>query len=512
MQSFESQVKTRTSDTLLSLFKRLPSIWNMRRKAARMAESLPQYRGAVAVPDSETIYSWIEGLCETPHRRPGTPEGRRAEHWVARTLNELGLQDVSLDPIPMTLWTADKWSLTVEGESIPSFYVLNTGFTGPDGVSAPLAFVGTGAARDFRRADVSGKIVVADVPFPYLPVGFLMRLLRACYFLSDLDASVGLGYGQYLNFARQNFLGGDTADTAPAHDVYWQAHRRGAQAICLILRDQPSRSNTHYGPYDGIMKPMPGLWIGKHDGMRLRELAKNGAEATLRLQGSTEDGVTHNVWGVLPGQSDEVVLVTSHHDSPFQGATEDAAGVAQVLAQAWAWSRLPAERRPKTMVFVVDAGHFYGSIGAASFAATHKALLKRAGILITLEHLAAKEVQEREGEYVPTGQPAFTVMFTTPAPRVVAAVIKALRAKPAKATASIPADFFGPAPTSDALGYVLGSDVPVVSWIGCPYYLLDQHDTLDKVDKRELKPICETVTELVKTFMVMEPHLRRRKT
>ncbi len=59
---------------------------------------------------------------------------------------------------------------------------------------------------------------------------------------------------------------------------------------------------------------------------------------------------------------------------------------------------------------------------------------------------------------------------------------------------------------------MLGSDVPVVSWIGCPYYLLDQHDTLDKVEKRELKPICETVTELVKTFMVMAPRPRQPKT
>lgn len=512
MESFESQVKTKTSDTLVSLVKRLPAIWNLRRRAARMAASLPEYQGAVPVPDSDTIYSWLEALCETPHRRPGTPEGRRGEQWVARQLEELGFQDVALDPIPITLWTANEWSLTVGGEPVPSFYVVNTGFTGPDGVTAPLAFVGTGTERDFQRVDVSGKIAVADVPFPYLPVGILMKVLRACYYLSDPEGSVGVGYGQRLNFARQNFLGGDTADTAPAHDVYWQAHRRGAKAICLILRDQPSHSNTHYGPYDGIMKPLPGLWIGKHDGMRFRELAKTGVEATLRLRGSTEQAVTHNVWGILPGQSDEVVLVTSHHDSPFEGAVEDASGVAQVLAQAWAWSQVPQERRPKTMVFVADAGHFYGSIGADTFTAAHKAVLERARILITLEHLAAKEVEERDGQYVPTGRLAFTVMFTTPEPTIVAAVIKALRAKPAKATAPLAADFFGPGPTSDALGYVLGSDVPVVSWIGCPYYLLDQHDTLDKIDKAELKPICETVTELVKTFMAMEPRRDPPKT
>ncbi len=501
MESFESQMSTRTSDTLVSLIKRLPAIWHARREAQRIVASLPEYGGTVTVPDSEAIYSWIEGLCETPHRRPGTPEGHRAEQWVAERLRAFGLENVTMDPIPVTVWTAHNWSLTVEGEEIPGFYVVNTGFTGPEGVTAPLAFVGTGTGKDFARVDVSGKIVVADVPFPFLPTGVLMKLMRACYVLSDPDNSVTLGSRQYLNFVRQNFLGGDTAETAPEHDVYWQAVRRGAKGICLILRDQPTNSNTHYGPYDGIMKPLPGLWVGKYDGLRLRELAEAGAEAALRLEGGTEPGVTHNVWGVLPGRSDEVILVTSHHDSPFQGAVEDASGTAQVLAQASAWSRVPKEQRSKTMVFVADAGHFYGSIGADTFAAGHKDILERTRILITLEHLAAKEVEAREREYAPTGKLTFTVMFTSPEPTVIASVIKALERKPAKATASIPADFFGPGPTSDALGYVLEGGMPVVSWIGCPYYLLDEHDTLDKIDKRELKPICETVTEIVKTYM-----------
>ena len=53
--------------------------------------------------------------------------------------------------------------------------------------------------------------------------------------------------------------------------------------------------------------------------------------------------------------------------------------------------------------------------------------------------------------------------------------------------ASIPSDFFGGAPTSDASGYVIEAGVPVISWIGCPYYLLDSHDTLDKIDRDALR-------------------------
>ncbi len=503
-ERWEGRVSTSRSDALMGMLKRLPSTWSAKRKARRIASTLPDYEGTVTIPDSEIIYSWIEGICKTPHRRPGTAYGHRAERWVAERFREIGLKNVTLDPVPITVWMARHWSLMVAGEETPSFFVLNTGFTGPEGVTAPLVYVGTGTPEDFKRVDVSGKIVVADVPFPYMPTGVLVKLTGGAYMLSDPDHSVTLGYGQYLNFVRQNFVGGTTAETAPKREVYWQAYRHGAAAICLILRDQPSNSNTHYGPYDGIMKPLPGLWVGKYDGMRLRELSEKGAEATLELTGGSKPGAMHNVWGILPGVSDEVILVTSHHDSPFQGAVEDGAGVAQVLAQAWAWSRVPKEQRPKTMVFVVDAGHFYGSLGAHAFAREHKEIMKRARILITLEHLGAKEVEERDQGYAETGRLAFTVMFTSPDPTVIAVVMKALKTKPARVTAPLPADLFGPAPTSDAAGYVLEAGVPVISWIGCPYYLLDDHDTLDKIEKGELKSIAETATEIVKVFMAME--------
>jgi hypothetical protein len=419
----------------------------------------------------------------------------------------MGVQQVTMDPVPITVWTAKRWSLTVAGKEIPSFFVVNTGFTGTKGVTGQLVYVGTGSPKDYAKQDIAGKIVVAEVPFPKIPYGSLLKLSGAAYAISDPDGSITLSSSQYLNFVRRNFVG-STEENAAANDVYWQAYRKGAAAVCLILRDQPSNSNTHYGPYDGIMKPMPGLWIGKYDGEELRKSARVGAQATLTLEGGTEPGVMRNVWGILPGLSDEVILVTSHSDSPFHGAVEDGAGVAQVLAQAWAWSRVTKEQRPKTMVFVADSGHFYGSLGAFTFAREHQDIMKRARILITLEHLGGKEVKEKNGEYALTGRINFTVMFTSHDPRVVASIMKAFAKKPARMTASIPYDFFGPAPTSDAGGYVLESEVPVISWIGCPYYLLDEHDTLDKIEQKELKPIAETVSELVAIHMGMPANIK----
>ena len=474
----------------------------MRQQAGRIAGALPRCDSELELPDEKTIYSWIEEISSTPHRRPGTPEGHLAESWVQGKMREIGLEDVTVEPVPIDVWAAQRWSLTSCGRNIPCFYVLNTGFTPDGGITAPLVYVGKGGQDEMERADVKGKIVVADVTFPMMPTGLILKVAKAAYFLSDPDRSVALGTRQYLNFVRQNFIGGvDSPELAPENDAYWQAVRRGAKGVCLVLRDQPSGSNAHFGPYDGLMKPLPGVWVGKYDGEALRALAKSGAEATMVLEGQVRPGAMSNVWGVLPGRSDDVVMLTSHHDSPFRGAIEDGAGVAQVLAQAAAWSKVPKEDRPKTMVFVIDAGHFYGSQGGHEFAKSHPEIMKRTRLLITLEHLAAKEVREQGRVYEETGRLAQTVMFTTPEADIVAMAIRALEDRPARVTAVVPSDFLGPVPTSDAAGYVIEAGVPSISWIGCPYYLLDEEDTLDKVAKDELVPIAQTVAEIVRLAM-----------
>lgn len=501
---WEQTSSTRTSRALVDIVKRLPRIWADRSRARQLAAGLAVDPGEVPVAPDALLASWVRDACATPHRRPGTPEGARAEDWVAARFREMGLADVALDPIPIPVWQARRGTLTVGGQAVPCFPVIHTAFTATGGLTAPLAWVGTGTAGDFARTDVAGRIVVADVPFPRMPTGLLMRGLKACYHLSDPGGQIGLSTTQHLNFVRQNFIGGvASAEEATERDVYWQAVRRGAVGLCLILRDQPGNSNTHYGPYDGILKPVPALWIGCEDGHELRRQARAGVQATMVLEGSVEPGVMHNVWGVLSGMSDEVILVTSHHDSPFQGAVEDASGMAQVLAQAWAWSQVPRERRPRTMVFVIDAGHFHGSQGAHGFARTHADLMARARILITLEHLGGKEVAGTDDGYVETGRPAFTVMFTSSEPTTIASVIRAMTTFPPLRTAAIPSDLLAPVPTSDASGYVAESGVPVISWIGCPYYLLDEHDTLDRLDFSQLRPIARTVTELVRIHMAL---------
>jgi len=502
---WENEAKVSVLDALLRIGRALPGIRRDAAAARHLAPTLATLDVDLDLPSSERMTGWVEALCRTPHRRPGTPEGRQAEEWVLARFREIGLEHLTADPVPITVWTPNRWSLQIGEERLPCFFVVNTGFTGERGVTAPLVYVGKGRPGDFAWKDVRGKIVVADTAFPLLPSGLLLKLVRACYHLSDPGRELRLTNWQYLNFVRKNFVGGSvSAGEAPDREVYWQAQKRGAAGICLILKNQPAGTNSHYGPYDGLMKPMPGLWVGKFEGRALRRAARAGTEATLVLEGTQRPGEMRNVWGVLPGVSEETILVTSHLDSPFRGAVEDGAGVAQLLAQAEAWSRIPVAGRPRTLVFVAGAGHFYGWEGGHAFARRNAAWMKRARVLITLEHLGGKEVREKGRAYEETGRPALSVIFTSPDPKLIASVVRALERKPARMTAAVPATLLGPVPPTDAMGYVLETGIPLISWIGCPYYLLDEHDTPDKLDTCSLHALSETVGEMIKLQMLAD--------
>jgi hypothetical protein len=498
------------SGLLVNWVKMLGGLPWQRRAAREVMEGLPDPEIQVPVPDSQTIYGWVADLCADDHREMGTPEGRRSEDYIADRFREFGLEQVTKEPLDITLWRARKWKLTVHDQGreieIPSFYMSKTAFTGPEGITAPMVYVDKGfVSRNFTRSKVEGKIVVADVPFAVFPLGAMLDLLGGGYCLYDPDNTIKWNTRLTMIFARVNMVGGTAEGMTTSMDVFWKAHKLGAAGVVFILSNMPSNSNSHSGPDDDFIKPLPGLWVGKFDGHELRPLAQKGASAALVLQGDTEPAVAHNVWGVLPGRSDSIIMINSHHDTPFKGATEDGTGVGMVLAQAWAWSQVPEQKRDKTLVFVTTTGHFYNTKGSYTFARNHEHdLMKRVDVLLCLEHLAAKQVREQGREFAFTGRPATAFLFTSPNKHVIAGVMKTLEDHPLQRTVAIPSNLLTQWPPTEVTGFLKVREVNVVSWITCPYYLLSAEDTLDKIEVEALGPNAEAVTGLVAAYMRME--------
>ena len=493
---------------LLNLIKLIPKMKKIRKKAEQIIlEAEPPKLNAEA-PTSEKIQEDLEDICKVPHRRIGTKQAHEIEDFLVSKCKELGLESVKKEPFEVINWSAKNWKLTISTEKdeieVPCFYVLNTGFTSGNGLTAPLIYIGTGKRKDFKEVDVKGKIAVADIECPTLPLGKLIKLAKL-YYVSDPTNTIDKTTELILTFVLTNFppqaLGGKRREDS----VYWRAYDRGALGLILILRDYPSNINSHWGPYDGVMKPIPALYVGKYDGIKVRELAKEeNAQSTIILEGFAEPSIAHNIWGILPGNSEEMIMISTHHDSAFKGASEDGTGVAMVLAQLRAWAKIPKIERPRTLLFCLTAGHLYGGIGAEIFAHKYKdTLIKDVLVDLNLEHMCAKEVVEdpKTHDFKITNNLSIGAIFISRNENLVAPVIKVCRDYNVERMLLIPDNFFATPPIGEAGHFATQADLNVIHWIRSPYYLLTAEDTLDKVDIAQLHSTAQCISDLIASLM-----------
>ncbi|MFW9952425.1 MAG: M28 family peptidase [Candidatus Thorarchaeota archaeon] len=493
---------------LLNLLKLIPKMKKIRKRAEKilLETELPKLK--VEAPSSEEILKDLKDICKVPHRRIGTEQAHEIEDYLVNKCNELGLESVKKEPVEVVNWSATNWKLLISTErekiEVPCFYVLNTEFTTDKGITAPLVYIGTGKEKDFKNIDVSDKIVVADIEMPSLPIGKLLKLSKLFY-VSDPTNVINASTEIILTFALTNFppqsLGGKRREDS----VYWRAFDRGALGLILILRDYPSNINSHWGPYDGAMKPIPAVYVGKYDGMKVRELVReSNAQGTIILEGTKEPSIAHNIWGVLPGNSEEKIMLSTHHDSAFKGASEDGTGVAMILAQLRAWAQVPKAQRPRSLIFCISAGHLYGGIGAETFARKYKdTLLKDVLVDLNLEHMCAKEVVEDTNthEFKFTGNLALGATFISRNENLVAPVIKVCREYNIENMILIPDNFFATPPIGEAGHFATQSDLKVIHWIRSPYYLLTAEDTLDKIDTEKLHSTAQCISDLIVSLM-----------
>jgi hypothetical protein len=255
------------------------------------------------------------------------------------------------------------------------------------------------------------------------------------------------------------------------------------------------------------MKPLPGLYVGNYDGIQLRKIMRSdNATGTIILEGEQKPGTAHNIYGILPGKSDKMIMISTHHDSAFKGASEDGTGVAMVLAQLAAWSKIPRSERPRSILFLVTAGHLYAGIGAETFARKQKNnLLKKVLVDVNLEHLCAKDVGEDPvtHDFILKDELAIGVIFVSRKESLISTTIKMCQDHPIENLLLIPDNFFGTMPIGEAGHLVAQSGVNVIHWIRSPYYLLTAEDTMDKIDIEKLGPTTKAITDLIGKLMLI---------
>jgi hypothetical protein len=263
-------------------------------------------------------------------RIPGTPYDRMTQDWVMDQFGKVGLKDVRRQELEIKeLWYPESWTaqLTVAGRTTElktTFPINETVGTPPGGISAQAVWVGLGTAADLLGRDIRGKAVfIYSVPTP----------------------------------------GGRD------HSAAWNgAVRRvneGGAALVFVVMGFPGNAISNPEGANGTRAPT--LTISPEEGNAIREALEKGEAVTVRVAADIKErhGLkTANIWGVLPGATDdENILVMAHTDAFFEGALDNASGMDMMLEIARHYAAIPQAQRRRTITFLTTSDHHHGSIG-----------------------------------------------------------------------------------------------------------------------------------------------------
>ncbi|HEU4564058.1 MAG TPA: M28 family peptidase [Gemmatimonadaceae bacterium] len=321
-------------------------------------------------------------------RAPATRGGELATEYIAEQLRSAGIRPgvngSYFQPVPIDVVTADSSSIRVAASgkanavlSYPGDVVVWAGSAVPRSKArGELVFVGYGATApeyhwdDFKGVDVKGKVLLVLVNDPPAP-------------RNDPKLFGGKAMTYYGRWTYK----------------FEEAERRGAAGMLIIHTTAEASYPWHTVvgswttpqrmlPRDSTLPAPLGFrgWITdsaatlllKQAGLDLARLRKQAASRDFRpvptgitmdvsIRSSVQHLQSRNVVGVLPGSSgklgNEYVAYSAHWDhfgigpkvngdSIYNGAEDNASGVATLLAVARAQAAAPRPRRSQLFVFV----------------------------------------------------------------------------------------------------------------------------------------------------------------
>ena len=112
----------------------------------------------------------------------------------------------------------------------------------------------------------------------------------------------------------------------------------------------------------------------------------------LRWNVETVSGLTAaDVVGVLPGETDENIMVIAHTDGFFEGANDNAAGTATLVGLAEYFAARPIEQRRRTMYFIANPDHHGGDRGGRWIHNNMQSVLAKTAVVANAEHVAVMD-------------------------------------------------------------------------------------------------------------------------
>jgi hypothetical protein len=432
-------------------------------------------------------------LDELGLRATGSRVHARYADDLAARLERAGVSDVRTESVPLQRWQPGKPALDVlegadAGPVTVANYIPYSGSTSAGGTTAALAADPGGT---LAPGSLAGRIVLFDVADAPLNNAFFDSLDYG-------QPHHPPGYDPNEPYVRPWAGQGGVGQRLEA------LRAAGAVGAIGVLRAPIEVARGTYMPYDGKLRDIPALFLDSAAGARLRDVAQAGGSVRLTLPAEVESVTTPNLVGVIPGASDELVILQSHHDGT-NGVEEN--GQEAIVAMSQYLARLPRHALPRTVLVLLSTGHFAGdALGTETFIARHRDdLIARTKASVTIEHLGAREwLPNAAGVYELTGRYELGPFFSSPHSAVVdLARAASLEAEVTEDRVCRP---FSPDPRSpngkrwpgDGEGFWAAAGLPSTNFITGPTYLLNANfDTSKFVDVAALRRQAIAFTDLV---------------
>jgi hypothetical protein len=382
-------------------------------------------------------------------------------------------------------------------------YIPYTGDTGRSGVTGELVLFDP--AGPPAPGSLAGKVAVFDVPLTTLPFSFFTSISYTYYDPAGVFTAPDAVYARPW-LGQQRVV-----------DALDQASAAGAAAVVGVLDLPSGAAHGTYYPYDGTIRAVPGIYVDRAVGARLKQLAGSGTRARVTVPAQVVGTSSRNLLGLIPGRSDELMILHSHTDGP--NGIEDN-GPDCIVAACRYLTRLPRSSLPRTILVLLTTGHFIGGRGVQSFVARHRHdLVRRTAAAITLEHLGAKEWNAGPNGGSPrlTGRHEPGTFFAPESSALVNGSIAALRRARA-APSSVIRPYIPAAGSPDGNGWPAEGTqlwtegaIPTTNYITGPTYLLNWGiPTTDKFDAALARRETIAFTELLlRLSRVPRSRLRR---
>ena len=334
-------------------------------------------------------------------RGPGSRGDEKARRWLAEQLEALGLEPGAEDGSWQQVFelvgvnASQPATLTFEGHGKSLTLKQNEQFIVSSGVQseraeindAELVFVGYGIQApefdwdDYKDVDVSGKVVVLMNNDPDWDDELFAGETRLWYGRWDY---------KYLTAAQQGAIGAIIIHTQPSAGYPYQVVQTSwtGEQFQLPAGDEARSQVEGWLTEDASRELMA---MAGFDLDELREAAYNrdfkpvplGVTVSIEMDVHINRAQSANVLALLPGSDpelkDEVVIYTAHHDhlgigTPdengddiYNGAMDNATGVAQIMAIAKAFKALPEAPR-RSVLFALVGAEEQGLLGSQWYA------------------------------------------------------------------------------------------------------------------------------------------------